>query len=576
MTNAEIKDKIADLEKRVKNPSLPASAVAALNKKIAELKSEIKQEAKAEPEEKAEPKKKAEPKVKAERKPKAKKEDKSEPKDKPTSKMTDEEYSAYCAELMAKAKERKAKAKAAAAKRADEPKKTPATKNKEAVRGAAERVEKNVEKRVEKGEVSVSEIEKLIKEYEEAITKLKALLKKAKTTTKFKLGGSVNSKELSAILKDAHSVKDSHCKCNDKMAKGGLLKDKANYIPNRMISTLEVERNGKTIDIDPADILDGVYVKKGVKYGEGGGLYSENAEMVLNNNVQIMHHTEELRDAVKKSKDIPAWVVAKVYDATETLSDVTHYLDGENKMAKGGLLKDKATYIPNRMISTLEVERNGKITDIDPAEILDGIYVKKRVKYADGGGVEEKLYYVVGKKNGQLVTISELPMSKNDAQRFIDEQRIEMHYQNVDIIPYRGKKQRYYYATGGGVLTRYKIVFKNDKGEKEFTTTEAYNKAEALKVGKFLENQKDNQFYRGKFKAVEVIEIDKMADGGSVTDGDFGAEKAGERKSRKYSTVEIKSGGEYTRRNANQYGRAKGGRNYTENRPDRSDKKRWI
>ena len=68
----------------------------------------------------------------------------------------------------------------------------------------------------------------------------------------------------------------------------------------------------------------------------GGKLGSENAQMVLNNNVQIMHHAEELREAVKKSENIPAWVVAKVYDATKTLSDVTHYLDGENKMEYGG------------------------------------------------------------------------------------------------------------------------------------------------------------------------------------------------------------------------------------------------
>jgi hypothetical protein len=213
----------------------------------------------------------AEPK-KAESKPKAKKEDKSEPKEKPTSKMTDEEYRAYCAELMAKAKERKAKAKVAAEKRADQPKKTPATKNKEAVRGAAERVEKNVEKRVEKGDVKVAEIEKIILEYEEAIRKLKALLKKAKTTTKFKVGGSVNSDELAAILKDAHSVKDSHCKCNDKMADGGSVTDgdfgaeKAGERRSRKYSTVELKSGGS-------------YTRRNAnQYGKakGGRTYTEN------------------------------------------------------------------------------------------------------------------------------------------------------------------------------------------------------------------------------------------------------------------------------------------------------------
>ena len=125
------------------------------------------------------------------------------------------------------------------------------------------------------------------------------------------------------------------------------------------------------------------------QYDEGGSVGDENKGMVMNNNVQIMHHAKELSEAVKSADHIPAWVVAKVYDATQTLSDVTHYLDGENKMAKGGLLKDKATYIPNRMISTLEVERNGKTIDIDPADIVDGVYVKKRVKYGEGGSVKQ-------------------------------------------------------------------------------------------------------------------------------------------------------------------------------------------
>jgi hypothetical protein len=78
----------------------------------------------------------------------------------------------------------------------------------------------------------------------------------------------------------------------------------------------------------------------GKRYAEGGSIGAENKNMVMNNNVQIMHHAKELSEAVKNAKQIPAWVVAKVYDATQTLSDVTHYLDGENKMAKGGYLID--------------------------------------------------------------------------------------------------------------------------------------------------------------------------------------------------------------------------------------------
>jgi hypothetical protein len=72
------------------------------------------------------------------------------------------------------------------------------------------------------------------------------------------------------------------------------------------------------------------------QYGKGGGVNSENAEMVLNNNKQIAHHTKELQSAVK-GKNVPAWVVAKVNRSASDLSDATHYLDG-SKYNKGGNL----------------------------------------------------------------------------------------------------------------------------------------------------------------------------------------------------------------------------------------------
>jgi GNAT superfamily N-acetyltransferase len=73
------------------------------------------------------------------------------------------------------------------------------------------------------------------------------------------------------------------------------------------------------------------------KYVDGGGIGQENKEMVLNNNKQIAHHTEELSEAVRKSKYVPAWVVAKVNRSATDLSDATHYMEGENETyATGG------------------------------------------------------------------------------------------------------------------------------------------------------------------------------------------------------------------------------------------------
>jgi hypothetical protein len=97
------------------------------------------------------------------------------------------------------------------------------------------------------------------------------------------------------------------------------------YIPNRMLREAEIENKGKTTYIDAANILDGIYVKKGTKYEEGGDM-----------------------------------------------------------MEKGGKVKNYK-YIPNHMIQAMEVERKGKTTEIDGANILDGIYVKGKTKFEKGG-----------------------------------------------------------------------------------------------------------------------------------------------------------------------------------------------
>jgi len=78
--------------------------------------------------------------------------------------------------------------------------------------------------------------------------------------------------------------------------------------------------------------------KKDNKMMAGGSLeQSENRQMVMNNNKQIKHHTEELANAVRGNKQVPAWVVAKVNRSASDLSDATHYLEGEPKqMSTGG------------------------------------------------------------------------------------------------------------------------------------------------------------------------------------------------------------------------------------------------
>jgi hypothetical protein len=134
---------------------------------------------------------------------------------KPTKTTDESDYD--CDDLIEEAKERKAKALAAYEKRKNAPKKSAATKSKDAVI----RAEKSVEKGVKKGDISVSEIEKIIAEYEDAIKKLKALLDQAKN--KMGNGGSVDPEEVEHILMKAQGIKEHHCKCHDKMARGGYI-----------------------------------------------------------------------------------------------------------------------------------------------------------------------------------------------------------------------------------------------------------------------------------------------------------------------------------------------------------------
>ena len=51
-----------------------------------------------------------------------------------------------------------------------------------------------------------------------------------------------------------------------------MAKSKANYVPNKNIKSITIQRGKKTTEVKNNDILDGAYVKKGVKFGKGGSM----------------------------------------------------------------------------------------------------------------------------------------------------------------------------------------------------------------------------------------------------------------------------------------------------------------
>jgi uncharacterized protein (UPF0254 family) len=93
---------------------------------------------------------------------------------------------------------------------------------------------------------------------------------------------------------------------------------------------LPLERDLYFSPINALELYQGLL--RGKIYKAGGMTEaSENKEMLLNQAEGFEHHAEEFESAVKKSDYIPAWVVAKSERASTDLSDITHYLDGENE-----------------------------------------------------------------------------------------------------------------------------------------------------------------------------------------------------------------------------------------------------
>jgi len=69
---------------------------------------------------------------------------------------------------------------------------------------------------------------------------------------------------------DKHNLPYSKIVKTKKYAKGGQLKN-YKYVPVRNVESVELTKGKKVVDVDGADVLSGVYVKKG-KYAKGGGV----------------------------------------------------------------------------------------------------------------------------------------------------------------------------------------------------------------------------------------------------------------------------------------------------------------
>jgi len=200
-------------------------------------------------------------------------------------------------------------------------------------------------------------------------------------------------------------------------------------------------------------------------YEYGGGIENENAEMVMNNNNQIKHHTEELEKIVTPETEVPAWVVSKVGRSASDLSDATHYLDGVSK-----------------------------------------------IKYADGGGVGFKVGDFVKKKGSNLsLKVLEISHNKNDGKNYItiyndvlDSTQTVNNISDYELVKYaKGSTIK------GGAISRYRLVPYKEKmkgyiesvGDKQVVVESTYDGA-SQKAVELLYSERD-------FVTVDIVKLGK-------------------------------------------------------------------
>jgi hypothetical protein len=152
----------------------------------------------------------------------------------------------------------------------------------------------------------------------------------------------------------------------------------------------------------------------------------DNKRMLKNQAIQVQHHSEELNNQVGRTKKVPAWVITKMERATTDLSDITHYLDGENKMANGGKVGEvKYEILPhiNKFIVAKVTYKQHEDYTYPSKDFIYGFNgkflefndMKSAQKFIDN--IEPKYPYGIPKANlGMILMASEL-LNKQQAQQ---------------------------------------------------------------------------------------------------------------------------------------------------------------
>jgi hypothetical protein len=273
-------------------------------------------------------------------------------------------------------------------------------------------------------------------------------------------------------------------KSDDKFRSGGVT-DEVAYIDNRirnlkqMVSVMneedkpEIHETIKSLEDERLRILGGSEDSKNItkrnsffglfeKGGESKSEYDvyDNKRMLENQANEIEHHSEELNNQVNLTKKVPAWIIAKMERATTDLSDITHYLDGENKMKRGGSIgdvnyeiiplpsSDKFIIVEVTILGDDKEDENVirsfngepmKFNDINSAKLfVDKMDVKYPYGKANVGALllaselmqkkqpqqPQVVYYIPQPQESEFSIIQNIPQAENGGEMYFDENLI--------------------------------------------------------------------------------------------------------------------------------------------------------
>jgi predicted ABC-type ATPase len=152
-----------------------------------------------------------------------------------------------------------------------------------------------------------------------------------------------------------------------------------------------------------------------------GGKINESTAMVLSQNKEIAHHTQELKNALKKNPEVEPWVIGKIERASTDISDVTHYLDGRTEYAEGGEMESKYMVVETDKTGRKRVM--GRYNDYGSAEVYammknDFVLKGRSVSIEDNEGKLVKQF----EKGG---AIEMKPLLGKDGERRIDAKAID-------------------------------------------------------------------------------------------------------------------------------------------------------